>query len=92
MSCAGALWPAVLPRVSAAPGAVDWRASPFAAPPADDLRLLLESKEPPAVVDLRSDVTRGAVSIPGARAVAPRELPRWAEGIPRDKEIVVACD
>jgi len=56
------------------------------------LRARLESQDPPIIVDLRSDITRGGVSIPGARAVAPRDLPRWAEGISRDKEIVVLCD
>lgn len=59
---------------------------------ADDLRFRLASADPPAVVDLRSDVTRGDVSIPGARPVAPSDLPRWAEGVARDKEIVVLCD
>ncbi len=59
---------------------------------ADDLRFRLASADPPAVVDLRSDVTRGDVSIPGARPVAPGDLPRWAEGVARDKEIVVLCD
>ena len=59
---------------------------------ADDLRSRLGSSDPPLVVDLRSEMTRGEESIPGAHPVAPRELPRWAQGIPRDKEIVVACD
>jgi membrane protein DedA with SNARE-associated domain len=59
---------------------------------ADDLRLRLASADPPAVIDLRSDVTRGDVSVPGARAVAPVDLPRWAEGVPRDKDVVVLCD
>jgi hypothetical protein len=71
------------------------RLTPAATAPrieADDLRARLESADAPLVIDLRSDVTRGQLSIPGAHAVAPRELPRWMEGIPRDKEIVVACD
>src|SRR5438128_8468642 len=59
---------------------------------ADDLRSRLDSGDPPLVVDLRSEMTRGEESIPGAHPVAPRELPRWAQGIPRDKQIVVACD
>jgi membrane protein DedA with SNARE-associated domain len=59
---------------------------------ADDLRSRLASEDPPLLIDLRSEVTRGQTSIPGARAVAVRDLPRWAEGIPRDKEIVLACD
>ena len=59
---------------------------------AHDLRLRLESGNPPLVIDLRSDVTRGNHSIPGAHAVAPSDVPRWAEGMRRDSEIVVACD
>jgi membrane protein DedA with SNARE-associated domain len=59
---------------------------------ADDLRLRLASADPPAVIDLRSEVTRGEVSIPGARALAPVDLARWTEGLPRDKEVVVLCD
>jgi len=58
----------------------------------DDLRSRLDSDDPPVVVDLRGEVTRGNASVPGAHPVAPRDLPRWAEGVPRDKEIVVACD
>lgn len=59
---------------------------------ADDLRSRLQAIDPPIVIDLRSEVTRGDSSIPGARPVALRDLPRWAEGVPRDKEIVLACD
>jgi membrane protein DedA with SNARE-associated domain len=59
---------------------------------ADDLRSRLDSIDPPVVIDLRSEMTRGEDSIPGAHPVAARDLPRWAEGIPRDREIVVACD
>jgi len=58
----------------------------------DDLLSRLASQDPPLVVDLRSEMTRGQESIPGARPVAPADLPRWAEGVPRDKEVVVACD
>ena len=58
----------------------------------DDLRSRLDSDDPPVVVDLRGDITRGGESVPGAYPVAPRDLPGWAEGVPRDKEIVVACD
>jgi len=59
---------------------------------ADDLRSRMASEDPPLVIDLRSEMTRGNESIPGARAVAPKDLPRWVEGVPRDKEIVAACD
>ena len=58
----------------------------------DDLRSRLVSADPPLVIDLRSEVTRGDESIPGAQPVAPQDLPRWAQGVPRDKEVVVACD
>jgi membrane protein DedA with SNARE-associated domain len=58
----------------------------------DDLRSRLASADPPLVVDLRSEITRGEESIPGAQPVAPADLPRWAQGVPRDKEVVVACD
>jgi hypothetical protein len=59
---------------------------------ADDLRSRLDSDDPPLVVDLRSEMTRGDESIPGAHPVATRDLQSWAQGVPRDKEIVVACD
>ena len=68
------------------------RATTVARIEAADLRSRLDSNDPPTVIDLRSEVTRGHHSIPGAHAVAPRDLPRWTEGVPRDKEIVVACD
>jgi hypothetical protein len=58
----------------------------------DDLRSRLASADPPLVIDLRSEITRGDESIPGAQPVAPADLPQWAQGIPRDKEVVVACD
>jgi membrane protein DedA with SNARE-associated domain len=58
----------------------------------DDLRSRLASADPPLVIDLRSEITRGDQSIPGAQPVAPAGLPHWAQGAPRDKEVVVACD
>lgn len=68
------------------------RAAVVARIEADDLLARLDSDDPPVVVDLRGEITRGDESLPGAHPVAPRDLPRWAEGVPRDKEIVVACD
>jgi membrane protein DedA with SNARE-associated domain len=59
---------------------------------ADELRARLESADAPIVVDLRGAVTRQDQSIPGAHAVDARELARWAEAIPRDREIVLTCD
>jgi membrane protein DedA with SNARE-associated domain len=58
----------------------------------DDLRSRLASADPPLVIDLRSEITRGDRSIPGAQPVAPAHLPQWAQGVARDKEVVVACD
>jgi membrane protein DedA with SNARE-associated domain len=57
-----------------------------------DLRARLDSDDPPVVVDLRGEITRGHETVPGAHPVAPRDLPRWAERVPRDKEVVLACD
>jgi len=68
------------------------RAAVVARIEADDLLARLDSDDPPVVVDLRGEITRGDESLPGAHPVAARDLPRWAEGVPRDKEIVVACD
>jgi membrane protein DedA with SNARE-associated domain len=58
----------------------------------DDLRSRLASADPPLVIDLRSEITRGDASIPGAQPLAPADLPQWAQTVPRDKEVVVACD
>jgi len=58
----------------------------------DELEKRLQSDDPPIVIDLRGEVTRSEGSIPGAHAVATEDLPRWAQNVPRDKEIVVACD
>jgi membrane protein DedA with SNARE-associated domain len=58
----------------------------------DDLRARLASDDPPVVVDVRGEVLRQDESIPGARAVNTRELPRWAETVPRDREIILTCD
>ncbi len=58
----------------------------------DHLASRLDSRDPPIVIDLRGQMTRGEGSIPGARPVAPDDLQRWAKDAPRDKEIVVACD
>ena len=59
---------------------------------ADELHARLASDDPPIVVDLRGELTRAEESIPGAHPVALGELPRWADGLPREREIVLACD
>jgi membrane protein DedA with SNARE-associated domain len=58
----------------------------------DELRARLESADPPVVIDLRGEVLRRDDSIPGAHAVDANELARWAETVPRDREIVLTCD
>ena len=52
----------------------------------------LGSENPPLVVDLRSELTAGGETIRGAHRVPRDDLPRWAEGIPREREIILACD
>jgi membrane protein DedA with SNARE-associated domain len=58
----------------------------------DELASRLQSHDPPIIIDLRGEVTRGDGSIPGAHPLSTADLPRWSQGVPRDKEIVVACD
>jgi len=57
-----------------------------------ELIALLGSGDPPLVVDLRSELTAGSETIRGAHRVLQGDLPRWAEGIPREREIILACD
>src|SRR3954470_19268004 len=57
-----------------------------------DLLARLGSANPPLVVDLRSELTAGGETIRGAHRVLREDLPSWAEGVPRDREIILACD
>jgi len=54
----------------------------------------LDSDSAPLVVDLRHDVDLQAnpTSLPGAVVVKPDELLLWAEGVPREREIILTCD
>jgi hypothetical protein len=54
----------------------------------------LGSETPPLVVDLRHelDLEANPTSLPGAVVVGMDELASWAEGIPRDREIILTCD
>ncbi|MFL5310029.1 MAG: VTT domain-containing protein [Myxococcales bacterium] len=67
-----------------------------AVPRADPGALLaqLDSAKPPLVVDLRHelDLEANPVSVPGAIVVGMDELLDWAEGIPREREIILTCD
>ena len=54
----------------------------------------LGSEAPPLIVDLRHelDLESRPTSLPGAVVVGPDELAQWAEGIARDREIILTCD
>lgn len=54
----------------------------------------LDTATPPLILDLRHelDLTANPTSLPGAVVVGPDELLDWAEGIPREREIILACD
>jgi hypothetical protein len=57
-----------------------------------DLLARLGSAKPPLVVDLRSELTAGGETILGAHRVLREDLPRWAAEVPREREIILACD
>ncbi|MFL5367116.1 MAG: VTT domain-containing protein [Myxococcales bacterium] len=57
-----------------------------------DLVERLSSADPPLIVDLRSDLTAGGETIRGAHRVRREDLARWAETVPREREIILACD
>jgi membrane protein DedA with SNARE-associated domain len=54
----------------------------------------LDGATPPLIVDLRHDLdlTANPTSLPGAVVVGPDELLEWAEDIPPEREIILACD
>jgi membrane protein DedA with SNARE-associated domain len=60
----------------------------------DALAARLGTEAPPLVVDLRHELDLEArpTSLPGAVVVGVDELTQWAEGIPRDREIILTCD
>lgn len=59
----------------------------------DELKRQLDSGEPVVIVDLRSelDVAMTPSVIPGALWIAPEELERRHQEIPRDRDIIVYC-
>jgi hypothetical protein len=57
-----------------------------------DLLARLASANPPLVVDLRSELIAGGETIRGAHRVLREDLPRWAEEVPRDRDIILTCD
>jgi membrane protein DedA with SNARE-associated domain len=73
-----------------------WLLRSLAIPRADPdaLAARLGSDAPPLIVDLRHqlDLETRPTSLPGAVVVGVDELTQWAEGIPRDREIILTCD
>ena len=60
---------------------------------ADELHMLLESKEDIVVLDVRQplDLLAHSEIIPGAVRVPPKEVMEQAEVIPKDKDSVIYC-
>ena len=54
----------------------------------------IDSAAAPLIVDLRHelDLAANPTSLPGAVIVGPDELLEWAEGIPRERDIILTCD
>ncbi len=54
----------------------------------------LDTETAPLIVDLRHelDLEANPTSLPGAVVLGPDELLEWAEGIPREREIILTCD
>jgi membrane protein DedA with SNARE-associated domain len=73
-----------------------WLLRSLTIPRADPVEVIarLDSAVAPLVVDLRHelDLTVNPTSLPGAVVVGIEELLEWAEGIPRDREIILTCD
>lgn len=57
-----------------------------------ELHLLLESGEPPVIVDVRSRSSHLAGCIPGALQMALEELDEKLKHLPRDGEVVLYCN
>jgi membrane protein DedA with SNARE-associated domain len=73
-----------------------WLLRSLSVPRADPAALAarLDSETPPLIVDLRHeiDLETRPTSLPGAVVVGVDELQQWADGIPRDREIILTCD
>jgi len=81
------------PRIVGETGGKDFIIAHPSADP-DALAVRLGSDGPPLIVDLRHqlDLESRPTSLPGAIVVGVDELTQWAEGIPRDREIILTCD
>ena len=55
------------------------------------LKLLLESPQPPLVLDVRESWEREAARLPGTLDIPMMEIPQRLTELPRDRDIVVMC-
>jgi len=58
---------------------------------AQDLKKLLESEQPPALIDVREPYETASGIIPGATLMPMNDVPKRLAELPRDKTIVVYC-
>jgi len=55
------------------------------------LKVLLDSKEPPLVLDVRERWEREAARLPGTLDIPMQQIPERLAELPRDRAIVVMC-
>ncbi len=55
------------------------------------LKLLLDSAQPPLVLDVRENWERAAARLPGTMDIPMGEIPQRLAELPRDRDIVVMC-
>jgi rhodanese-related sulfurtransferase len=56
-----------------------------------DLKVLLDSPQPPLVLDVREDWERAAAHLPGTLDIPMMQVPQRLPELPRDRPIVVMC-
>jgi rhodanese-related sulfurtransferase len=55
------------------------------------LKVLLDSPQPPLVLDVRENWEREAARLPGTLDIPMMEIPQRLGELPRDRDIVVMC-
>jgi Fe-Mn family superoxide dismutase len=85
-------WERVAARYGCATAAAPRPAATLAVAP-EALREKLEAKDDVVVLDvcLADDMKKRRDMVPGALIRAPESIGRWADELPRDREIVVYC-
>ena len=88
---AGAKAPAQQPSAQQPPAQQPQPSAPV--PSIEELKRQLDSGEPVVIIDLRSelDVAAVPVMIPRSLRIAPEELERRHQEIPRDRDIILYC-